>query len=116
MRLRSKSARVRAICADAGPGESLRRAKSPESGNTYPGAILPGPWKFAVSSQIFFGGNTGPPSAATLHDTFKEHGGPIFLEVRPEPSKGIESENGNRSPSAVIALLGCSPKTDLVQF
>ena len=32
------------------PGERLGRRKSAESAKTYPGAILLGPWKFAVNS------------------------------------------------------------------
>jgi len=46
--------RNRRVCARfaiaRGPGERLGRRKSAESGKTYPGAILLGPWIIAVDS------------------------------------------------------------------
>ena len=47
---RSKSARVRAIRDHARTRRISRRAESPESGETYPGAICLGPRIIAVDS------------------------------------------------------------------
>jgi hypothetical protein len=35
-----------------GPGERINRSKSAESGQTYPGAILLGPWIIAEDSPV----------------------------------------------------------------
>jgi hypothetical protein len=47
-------ARNQRVCArfaiTRGPGERLRRRESPESGKTYPGAILLGPWIITMDS------------------------------------------------------------------